>query len=1063
MRSKWGSDKGTMLLINASTETVQNIVAGYDDVEIACLNAPSSHVVVGTEGAILEVETRLRTDSQYQGIQSQRLNVTHGFHSRFTEPLLADLSGTANSLVFHQPTIPLESCTSKALDHLAPDRVAQHTREPVFFYHAVRRLEQRLGSCVWLESGFDSPIVSMTKRAVECPEKHKFLDLRSSGRESVTATLAAVTVDLWRSGATSSFWAFHPLQKTKTTQIWLPPYQFDRTTHWMPYTDHALEMSRVQASASNSEPSVDTSSKPPRLVELCAKPNEPGQYTMNTQAQRYVDIVSGHVVCSRPLCPAAMYMERAIAAAQLKLGSIEGQAPWFENLTFEGPLGIDTDRDTTILLREDGKKPGWSFTAQSVSKTDPKRKPVLHAKGDFGFTPKTQLHRYQRLVTDRMKHLHNSETETLRSKRAYGLFSRIVRYAELLKGISSITLGESEASAVIDVPIGANTKDSEATGLCDTVAIDAFIQVVGLLINSSDQCASDEVYVATGVENFSMSLNCNFDRCKTWTVLAMFTPTDNSKAMGDVFILTRDGILVMTIMGVQFTKLPITRLEKLLDSANPKPRERPTVVPVQQAPLALSSSNSSLDRSQDESEEDSLSSPISNGTSIDSEPEASADDSAVKKLKALIASYVGIDEQDILDESNVADLGVDSLAATELADEISNDFSKEVDGGELPMMKLGELCQLVAPRATAKPTKIKPITQPTVKGDGTALTSQPSQIAAETKQSIPPEPSARPTRTVSDMTVLKSDPVEVLRQCDSMFQASADRLGFLDYWSAVAPKQNELVLAYVGEEFKKLDIDLWSVQPGATLPNIEHLPKHARVVQRLWDILADHGIIYNYESTRVRSSKPLPTKTSTTLLNELNELFPHYANENKLMSVTAPYFAEGLKGNIDHIGLLFGNQRGQNCLNDFYNNSPQLAVMTDHLINFFSKLMKETSLDGPLRILEVGGGFGGTTKRLAETLEKSGRPVEYTFTDISSMLVKEAKKKFSQYTWMDFQSLNLEKDISASLQGSYDIVIGTNVVHATFEHRPVHKANAQFTKERRLHCAVRSHSYCGLV
>ena len=1028
MQSKWGPHKGTMLLISASADMVSNIIAGTKDVEIACHNAPTSQVVVGTQLAISEIEKLLENNTEFRGIKSQRLNVTHGFHSQFTDPLLDDLSKMANSLVFREPSIPLECCHSTELNHVGPERIVQHTRKPVFFYHAVRRLEQRLGSCVWLEAGFDSPIIGMTKRATEFPDKHKFRDMKTPDGNKTTDILAAATTDIWRGGATSSFWGFHPLHETKTKQVWTPPYSFDRTSHWMPYTDHALEMSKVQSVIGNSEPVIAESKQPPRLVEPRTKPDEEGQYTMNTQAQRYIDIVSGHAVVGRPLCPAAMYMECVIMAAQLSLGKIEGQAPWFEDLTFESPLGVDGERDTTVVLNRIESKQGWSFVTKSVNKADPKRKPVLHAKGEFGFTPTTQLHRYERLVTDRMRHLQQSDTETLRSKRAYGLFSRIVRYAELMKGISSITLGDSEASAVIDVPLGANTQDSLATGLCDCVALDAFIQVVGLLINSSDHCLEDEVFVATGVENFSMSLASNFDRCRAWTVFAMFHPTGNGKAMGDVFVLTRDNVLVMTIMGVQFTKLPIARLEKMLDSANPKSHEatlvKSAVKSVQPDLTVSSSSGSSLDQS-DDSEEDNLQTPISSATSVDGESETTADNGAIKKLKALIASYVGIAEDNILDESNIADLGVDSLAATELADEISNDFSKEVDGGELPVMTFGELCTLVAPQAIVKAVKPKKSTS-TVKKDST-VESRPNQSSSEAKS----EPPSRPGLAVPDTSSVQADPLQILSQCDSMFQASAEKLGFADYWLAVAPKQNELVLAYIGEEFKKLHLDLWTTKPGTTLPPINHLPKHAKVVQRLWDILSDHGIVYNYESTKVRSSKPLPTSPATTLLKEIITSFPVYANENRLMSVTAPHFADGLMGKTDHISLLFGSQHGQDCLNDFYNNSPQLSVMTDHLINFFGQLLCDGSLDGPLRILEVGGGFGGTTKRLAQTLAKSGRPVEYTFTDISSMLVKEARKKFADYPWMDFQSLNLEKDIPASLQGKYDIAIGTNVVHAT--------------------------------
>lgn len=528
-----------------------------------------------------------------------------------------------------------------------------------------------------------------------------------------------------------------------------------------------------------------------------------------------------------------------------------------------------------------------------------------------------------------------------------------------------------------------------------------------------------------------MSLACDFDRCKAWTVFAMYTPTGNGKAMGDVFVLTRDNVLVMTIMGVQFTKLPIARLEKMLDSANPKAREKPTLKPIQSDFIASSSSSSSLDRSQDESEEDSLGSPISSATTIDDEPETSTDNGAVKKLKALIASYVGIAEDNILDDSNIAELGVDSLAATELADEITNDFSKEVDGGDLPMMTFGELCALVAPQAAAKVAKAKKSasSKPKAEAGLSSIQSQPLSGAENPKATA--EPPSRPTPTIPDTSVVQADPVQVLRQCDPTFQVSADNLGFSNYWTAVAPKQNELVLAYIGEEFKKLKVDLWTIKAGTVLPAINHLPKHAKVVQRLWDILSDHGIVYSYESSKVRSSKPLPTTSASTLLNEVNALFPKFANENRLMSVTAPHFADGLMGKTDHVGLLFGSQHGQDCLNDFYNNSPQLAVMTDHLLSFFNQLLKGTTLKGPLRILEVGGGFGGTTKRLAETLERLGVPVEYTFTDISSMLVKEARKKFAKHSWMEFQSLNLEKDVPASLQGKYDIAIGTNVVHAT--------------------------------
>lgn len=1033
MQSKWGAHKGTMLLVGAATEVVQKMIAGSQDVEIACHNAPTTQIIVGTESAISEVENLVKQESEYSGIKCQRLDVTHGFHSQFTEPLLKDLSEVANSMVFKAPSIHLESCTLEELHQVGPDRIAQHTREPVFFHHAVRRLEQRFGSCLWLEAGFDSPIIPMIKRAVDVPERHHFQDLKTPSGTNPSLMLPTITTKLWQAGASTSFWGFRPLLETNVKQVWLPPYQFEKSYHWMPYTDHALEISENQAIGGKSELATVTSHKPLQLVEHRTKPKEEGEYTMNTAAQRYIDIVSGHAVLNRPLCPAAMYMECAVMAAQLSLGRTDSRGLWFENLTFEAPLGVDHGRDVTVVLKKDNSDKAWSFVAKSISKADPKPKQTLHAKGNFGFASNTRLDRYDRLMTSRIAHLREqSGTENLKSKRAYELFSRIVCYAELLKGISTITLGDSEALATIDVPLHGNTNDSSAKGLCDTVALDTFIQVAGLLINSCELCAGDQVFVATGIENFSMASTCDFDKSKSWIVFAMFTPVGDGKAMGDVFVLTRDNVLAVTIMGVQFTRLPITRLEKLLDSANPKPRDAPMVKPVQPRFSESTTDASSQKQSDSDSDEDSGRSGVSSTTSLDGDSETSDDDGAVKTLKSLIASYVGMAEDAISDDANIADLGVDSLAATELADEVSNTFSKDVAGDDILMMTFGELCQIVAPKKAARSSKASKPAQSHGQNDKGTTSPPPSILPIKSESSkavtetLPGAATALP-----DTTVVRSDPIQTLRECDPMFDSSADKHGFSDYWDSVAPKQNDLVLTYIGEEFRKLKVDLWAAKAGAILPSLEYLPKHEQVVQRLWDVLADHGIVYPYDSKMIRSSKPLPTMPSTELLSQINALFPKYANENRLMSVTAPHFADGLTGKTDHIGLLFGNQFGQECLNDFYNNSPQLAVMTSHLLNFFQKLLADNPPEGTLRVLEVGAGFGGTTKRLAEMLEKLGRPVEYTFTDVSSLLVKEARKKFSRYSWMDFQVLNLERDPSSSLQSTYDIVIGTNVVHAT--------------------------------
>lgn len=102
-----------------------------------------------------------------------------------------------------------------------------------------------------------------------------------------------------------------------------------------------------------------------------------------------------------------------------------------------------------------------------------------------------------------------------------------------MRSLSSVTLGEDEATATIEVP-NAHLKASEsiATSLCDAVSLGSFLQALVLLINSSDHCDDDETFLATGFESFSMALNCNSSRCRSWKLCTMFSLIVVSKLEG---------------------------------------------------------------------------------------------------------------------------------------------------------------------------------------------------------------------------------------------------------------------------------------------------------------------------------------------------------------------------------------------------------------------------------------------------------------------------------------------------------------------------------------------------
>ena len=248
--SKWGPEPGTMLAIHNTAEKVNDVLSNlpseYAKPEIACYNGRASHVVVGEEQSIEKIQEILRTERSLNGIKFQRLDVTHGFHSKFTEGLLSDLDKVARSLTFRPPKIPLESCTSERLDVVASHCIAKQTRTPVFFHQAIQRITDRPGSCMFLEAGVDTPVIAMIMKSAADPKRHAYQAIKSAGTRDPMWPTADATTNLWLHGIDVKHWNFVHPRKNGLQPIWLPPYQFERTRHWLPHVDRAMEAIKSQ-------------------------------------------------------------------------------------------------------------------------------------------------------------------------------------------------------------------------------------------------------------------------------------------------------------------------------------------------------------------------------------------------------------------------------------------------------------------------------------------------------------------------------------------------------------------------------------------------------------------------------------------------------------------------------------------------------------------------------------------------------------------------------------------------------------------------------------------------
>ncbi|WP_157195581.1 SDR family NAD(P)-dependent oxidoreductase, partial [Nocardia tenerifensis] len=96
-----------------------------------------------------------------------------------------------------------------------------------------------------------------------------------------------------------------------------------------------------------------------------------------------------------------------------------------------------------------------------------------------------------------------------------------------------------------------------------------------------------------------------------------------------------------------------------------------------------------------------------------------------------------------------------------------------------------------------------------------------------------------------------------------------------------------------------------------------------------------------------------------------------------------------------------------------------------------AECVRELPADRPVRVLEIGAGTGGTTPYVLSELPADR--AEYVYSDITQLFLGKARHRFSEYDFIDYRVLDIERDIEA--QGFdphyYDIVVASNVVHAT--------------------------------
>ncbi|KAH8726360.1 hypothetical protein GQ44DRAFT_613908 [Phaeosphaeriaceae sp. PMI808] len=138
---------------------------------------------------------------------------------------------------------------------------------------------------------------------------------------------------------------------------------------------------------------------------------------------------------------------------------------------------------------------------------------------------------------------------------------------------------------------------------------------------------------------------------------------------------------------------------------------------------------------------------------------------------------------------------------------------------------------------------------------------------------------------------------------------------------------------------------------------------------------------------------------------------------------------ENIVSEIRQSGSILQYLLEDNLLDEFYEESTALT----YLNVLIGRIVAQIAHRHPgLRLFEVGAGTGGATSQILPALENSFS--SYTYTDISAGFFNRVQDRFRNYTSrMKFAVFDVEKSPAEQgfEEGSYDIVVASNVLHAT--------------------------------
>ncbi|MFF2046123.1 type I polyketide synthase, partial [Kitasatospora sp. NPDC058170] len=321
---------GAMIAVQATEADVLPLLAGHEDkASIAALNGPNATVISGDDETVTAIAERLSAD----GRKTQRLRVSHAFHSPLMDPMLAEFREIARQIAYAEPTIPVVSNVTGALAEAGqltdPEYWVRHVRDAVRFTDGITAAVEA-GTTAFVEVGPDAVLTAMTRQSVSGEGLVGAVPLARKGRPEVRTAVEALA-GLWTRGADVDWSSLLPEQ---AAPVDLPTYAFDHQHYWIQTQAPGANLATAGLGAVE-HPLLGAVTELATADQLVLS----GRLSLATHAW-----LADHAVHGTVILPGTAFIELALQAAH------RAATPHLHELTLQAPLLLPRDEGVQLQV-----------------------------------------------------------------------------------------------------------------------------------------------------------------------------------------------------------------------------------------------------------------------------------------------------------------------------------------------------------------------------------------------------------------------------------------------------------------------------------------------------------------------------------------------------------------------------------------------------------------------------------------------------------------------------------------------------------------------------------------